>query len=104
MENSSIHDASRANSQREPADDVALLYSWAKIENTAYRDFSRPRTSPSTPLHNGSEKNEAAVLATRDDSIPEAIASSSSHSPVVRDIVAPPTSDGLARQRPGHEI
>jgi cellulose biosynthesis protein BcsQ len=90
MENSSIPDANQAKSQKELADDVALLYSWARIENNAYRDFSRPRTSPSPPMPNGHEKNGAAELATQ--------------SPAVRDIAALPISSGVALQRPGHEI
>ena len=38
-----------AGSQRELANDVALLYSWAKIENAHYRDFSRPPKTHSHP-------------------------------------------------------
>jgi cellulose biosynthesis protein BcsQ len=60
------------------------------MENTAYRDFSRPRTSPSPPLPNGHEKDETAELA--------------SQSPAVRDVAAPPISGGIAPQRPGQEI
>ena len=34
--------------QKELANDVAMLYSWAKIENAPYRDFSRqPKAAPS---------------------------------------------------------
>jgi cellulose biosynthesis protein BcsQ len=42
MENNEIQDVSRTGPQRELANDVAMLFSWAKIENTPYRDFSRP--------------------------------------------------------------
>jgi cellulose biosynthesis protein BcsQ len=36
---------------REVANDVAMLFSWAKMENTPYRDFSRQRkAAPAPPL------------------------------------------------------
>jgi cellulose biosynthesis protein BcsQ len=48
MEN---QDARQSISQNELANDVALLYSWAKIENAPYRDFSRQRKgSPNPPV------------------------------------------------------
>ena len=43
--------------QRELANDVALLYSWAKIENAHYRDFSRP---PKTHSHRPAQIAEQA--------------------------------------------
>jgi cellulose biosynthesis protein BcsQ len=46
MEN---QDARQSISQKELATDVALLYSWARIENAQYRDFSKQRKRPPTP-------------------------------------------------------
>src|ERR1700722_12627446 len=44
MENNENQDTSRP-SQEELADDVALLYSWANVEDATYRNFSRqPKT------------------------------------------------------------
>jgi cellulose biosynthesis protein BcsQ len=42
-------DNQHSGSRRELANDVALLYSWAKIENAHYRDFSRPPKTHSHP-------------------------------------------------------
>jgi cellulose biosynthesis protein BcsQ len=61
MENASIQETTGPNSQRELANDVALLYSWAKVENTPYRDFSRPRISPSKSRHNEGETTDAVA-------------------------------------------
>jgi cellulose biosynthesis protein BcsQ len=57
MEN---QDARQSSSQKELANDVALLYSWAKIENAPYRDFSRQRKGPPNPPVRSAEgaKNE----------------------------------------------
>jgi cellulose biosynthesis protein BcsQ len=46
MEN---QDARQSISPKELATDVALLYSWAKIENAQYRDFSKQRKRAPTP-------------------------------------------------------
>jgi cellulose biosynthesis protein BcsQ len=46
MEN---QDARQSSSQKELANDVALLFSWAKIENAPYRDFSRLRKGAPKP-------------------------------------------------------
>ena len=63
MENDEIPDAPRPSSQKELANDVALLFSWAKIENAHYRDFSRKRPSLSIPVQNGSgAKNEELAV------------------------------------------
>lgn len=58
MENDSTQDINQPVAQKELANDVALLYSWARIENTPYRDFSRQRTSPSRPTHLEETSNE----------------------------------------------
>jgi cellulose biosynthesis protein BcsQ len=50
MEKIEIQDLSLNNPHRELANDVAMLFSWAKMENTPYRDFSRPRKAPSAPI------------------------------------------------------
>jgi cellulose biosynthesis protein BcsQ len=59
MENGNTQDVNDPASHKELANDVALLYSWARIENTPYRDFSRQRTSPSRPAHSEETSNEA---------------------------------------------
>ena len=63
-ENGGTRDASRLTSSGELANDVALLYSWAKIENTPYRDFSRQRTSPESPLVDSGKKSETIEVKT----------------------------------------
>jgi cellulose biosynthesis protein BcsQ len=70
MENASTQETIGTSSQKDLANDVALLFSWAKVENTPYRDFSRPRTSPAKPRHDGTEKAEA-VIETRTVALPE---------------------------------
>ena len=41
MENNENQDTGRPSPQEELADDVALLYSWANVEDATYRNFSR---------------------------------------------------------------
>jgi cellulose biosynthesis protein BcsQ len=57
MENQHV---SQSVSQNELANDVALLYSWAKIENAPYRNFSRqPKGTPESPIHTAERAQEA---------------------------------------------
>jgi len=52
MENNEIQNVSRGGPQKELANDVAMLFSWAKIQNAPYRDFTRqPKRSPAPPIH-----------------------------------------------------
>jgi cellulose biosynthesis protein BcsQ len=52
MENNEIQNVSRGGPQKELANDVAMLFSWAKIQNTPYRDFTRqPKRSAASPVH-----------------------------------------------------
>jgi cellulose biosynthesis protein BcsQ len=52
MENNEIQDISRSGPQKELANDVAMLFSWAKIQNAPYRDFTRqPKRPPAPPIH-----------------------------------------------------
>jgi cellulose biosynthesis protein BcsQ len=47
MENDEIQNVSQAGTQNDLANDVEMLFSWAKIQNTPYRDFTRqPKRSP----------------------------------------------------------
>src|ERR1700722_14677291 len=67
MEKIEIQDVTLNKPHRELANDVAMLFSWAKMENTPYRDFSRPRKTPSAPivekaLADGPAKSEAEPL------------------------------------------
>jgi cellulose synthase operon protein YhjQ len=71
MENTSIQETPGASSQKELANDVALLFSWAKVENTPYRDFARPRTAPARPRVDRPEKTEA-IADNRGVALPEA--------------------------------
>ena len=50
MEKIEIKDLAHNKPHMELANDVAMLFSWAKMENTPYRDFSRPRKTPSAPV------------------------------------------------------
>jgi cellulose biosynthesis protein BcsQ len=49
MEKTETQEVSQTKPQREVANDVAMLFSWAKMENTPYRDFSRPRKPSPAP-------------------------------------------------------
>jgi cellulose biosynthesis protein BcsQ len=52
MQNNEIQNVSQGGPQKELANDVAMLFSWAKIQNTPYRYFSRqPKRSPTPPVH-----------------------------------------------------
>jgi cellulose biosynthesis protein BcsQ len=63
MENTDIQDASQASPQGEVANDVAMLFSWAKMENAPYRDFSRQRKAQaSAPAPNGNQSVAAAAV------------------------------------------
>jgi cellulose biosynthesis protein BcsQ len=58
MENQHIR---QSISQNDLANDVALLYSWAKIENAPYRDFSRqPKSPPEPPVHTTERAQDAS--------------------------------------------
>jgi len=46
MENNETQDVSPGGPQADLASDVAMLFSWAKVQNAAYRDFSRPPRAP----------------------------------------------------------
>jgi cellulose biosynthesis protein BcsQ len=64
MENNEIQDVSRSGPQKELANDVAMLFSWAKIQNAPYRDFSRqPKRSPSPPVHTGAASSSATAAS-----------------------------------------
>jgi cellulose biosynthesis protein BcsQ len=49
MENNETQDVSLGGPQADLASDVAMLFSWAKVQNAAYRDFSRPPKAQRTP-------------------------------------------------------
>jgi cellulose biosynthesis protein BcsQ len=84
MENTEIQDLSQNRPQRELANDVAMLFSWAKMENTPYRDFSRPRKATPAPIM----ENAAADEPKNETATPLPVATSSS--------VAVAASSGLA--------
>jgi cellulose biosynthesis protein BcsQ len=64
MENNEIQNVSRSGPQQEVANDVAMLFSWAKIQNTPYRDFSRqPKRSPLPPVHSEAPFSSATVAS-----------------------------------------
>jgi cellulose biosynthesis protein BcsQ len=77
MENTETQAASQTKPPRELANDVAMLFSWAKMENaTPYRDFSRPRKTPPPPAV---EKVEPA--AADSNGHPDAISASNLPAP-----------------------
>jgi cellulose biosynthesis protein BcsQ len=58
MQNNEIQNVSESSPQKELANDVAMLFSWAKIQNTPYRDFSRqPKRSPAPPVPSFEKEN-----------------------------------------------
>src|ERR1700678_3906214 len=57
MENNENQDTSRPSPQEELADDVALLYSWANVEDATYRNFSRqPKSLPKQGAQEGKDE------------------------------------------------
>jgi cellulose biosynthesis protein BcsQ len=68
MENNEIQNLNRGGPQKELANDVAMLFSWAKIQNAPYRDFSRqPKQSPSPPVHTDSPSSSANAASANID-------------------------------------
>jgi cellulose biosynthesis protein BcsQ len=68
MENNEIQDVILGGPQKELANDVAMLFSWAKIQNAPYRDFSRqPKRSPSPPVHTGAPPSSAVATSANID-------------------------------------
>src|SRR5271170_2225625 len=104
MENNEIQNVSRGGTQSDLANDVAMLFSWAKIQNAPYRDFSRlPKRSPSPPVHTDAASSSATAaspvtasanidvcspelrpLSSSDQATPVEHQASSSHDPVTR--------------------
>jgi cellulose biosynthesis protein BcsQ len=84
MENTEIQDVSL--NSRELANDVAMLFSFAKMENTPYRDFSRPRKATPAPFVEKVVADESTRSETAATSSPVTASSS----------VAAPPSQGLA--------
>jgi cellulose biosynthesis protein BcsQ len=54
-------DPKQSGSQKELANDVALLYSWAKMESAPYRDFARPPKGGSQPPAQIPEQEQEVV-------------------------------------------
>jgi cellulose biosynthesis protein BcsQ len=93
MEKIEIQDVSLNKPHRELANDVAMLFSWAKMENTPYRDFSRPRKTASAPI---AEKAVAEGPAKREaEPLPAAVTSSFPGS-VPPDLRTPRATNGTA--------
>jgi hypothetical protein len=65
MENDEIREASKGGPARELANDVAMLFSWAKVENASYRDFSRSPAA-SRSLSNRAEAANGKGIEARD--------------------------------------
>jgi cellulose biosynthesis protein BcsQ len=102
MENTSIQEATGPDSQREMANDVALLYSWAKVENTPYRDFSRQRTSPSKARHDGGQKvggeKTEAIADNRSIALPETRQAASGQQQTTNGVSSPPIRSGYREE------
>jgi cellulose biosynthesis protein BcsQ len=68
MENNEIQNVSRSGPQQELANDVAMLFSWAKIQNAPYRDFSRqPKRSQSPSIHTDAPSSSAIAASANID-------------------------------------
>jgi cellulose biosynthesis protein BcsQ len=63
MENNEIQNVSRSGPQKELANDVAMLFSWAKIQNAPYRDFSRQPKRSQSPLVHTDAPSSSAIAA-----------------------------------------
>jgi cellulose biosynthesis protein BcsQ len=85
MEKTETQEVSQNKPQNEVANDVAMLFSWAKMENTPYRDFSRPRKASPAPQPAPVQSVEPAAANTNGSR--DAIASSAT---VAAAVPAPP--------------
>src|SRR5580658_618057 len=65
MENNENQDTSRPSPQEELADDVALLYSWANVEEATYRNFSRqPKSLSKQGAQGGNDEGQGGQSET----------------------------------------
>jgi cellulose biosynthesis protein BcsQ len=101
MDNAGIKNALAPNSQKELANDVALLFSWAKIENAPYRDFSRQRPSLSSPGESGGRKNQDVGVSEGQN---KTITDPASSAWVTRHVSNAAMSDGTGSQQSADEI
>lgn len=102
MENNEIQNVSRGGPQKELANDVAMLFSWAKIQNTPYRDFARqPKRPPTPPVHSFERAQEA--IAGDSHSRPDAPSTPATASPipasVIVDVCSPELRPGLSSEQ-----
>jgi cellulose synthase operon protein YhjQ len=99
MENGAMQDVTRAGSQEQLANDVAFLYSWAKIENAPYRDFSRQRISLSNPVQNGKgPQNEDVKVGLETNNSQGAVTLPMPPATATIDVCGPAISTGLGPQ------
>jgi cellulose biosynthesis protein BcsQ len=83
MENNEIQNISRSGPQNELANDVAMLFSWAKIQNTPYRDFARqPKRPPAPPVHTFERAKDQDIAGDSNNSHEAPSSSASAASPI----------------------
>jgi cellulose biosynthesis protein BcsQ len=109
MENNEIQNISRSGPQKELANDVAMLFSWAKIQNAPYRDFTRqPKRSPAPPIHTSERAQDQDIAgdsnSSHDAVSSSAIAASPIPAPVKIDVCSPELRPGLGSEQttPSH--
>jgi cellulose biosynthesis protein BcsQ len=104
MENNEIQNISRSGPQKELANDVAMLFSWAKIQNAPYRDFTRqPKRSPAPPIHTSERAKDQDIAGDSNNSHDSLSSSATAASPVTAsaniDICSPELRPGLASEQ-----
>ena len=104
MENNEIQNVSQGGPQKELANDVAMLFSWAKIQNTPYRDFTRqPKPSPAPPVHTFERATDQDIVGDSNSSHDAASSSATAAFPipasVTIDVCSPELRPGLGSEQ-----
>jgi cellulose biosynthesis protein BcsQ len=103
MENNDIQNVSRGGPQNDLANDVAMLFSWAKIQNTPYRDFTRqPKRSPAPPVHTLERATNQDIAG--DSNSHDAPSSSATTAPPIADSVKIDVCSPELRPGPGSDL
>jgi cellulose biosynthesis protein BcsQ len=104
MENNEIQNVSPGGPQNDLANDVAMLFSWAKIQNTPYRDFTRqPKGSPAPPARTFESAKDQDIAGDSNNSHDVPSSSATAVSPIATsaniDVCSPELRPGLGSEQ-----
>jgi cellulose biosynthesis protein BcsQ len=104
MENNDIQNVSRGGPQNDLANDVAMLFSWAKIQNTPYRDFTRqPKRPPAPPVDTFERANDQDIAGDSNNGHDGPSSSATAASPIPAsvkiDVCSPELRPGLGSEQ-----